>query len=76
MRKIITALLCATLATLGAAAALSMPTTHKPLIAKAAEPVVCVGDRRNYRDFSHCWAVNIKRLTPRVASQYCSRICR
>jgi hypothetical protein len=75
MSKIFMALLCATLSTLGAALALPPPVTHKPLIAKTAEPVVCVGNRRNYRDFNHCWAVNARRK-PKSAARSCSRICK
>jgi hypothetical protein len=75
MPKLFMALLCATLATLGSAAALPLPTPGTLSIEKAAEPVACVGHRRNYRNFNHCWAVNIKRSTPRFASSYCSKIC-
>jgi hypothetical protein len=38
------------------------------------QSVACVGDRRTYRSFTHCWRVN-RKLTPRVASAHCSRIC-
>jgi len=34
---------------------------------------VCVGNRRNFRSFSHCWRVNAK--NSKVAANYCSRIC-
>jgi hypothetical protein len=75
MPKLFIALLCATLATLGSAAALPLPAPGTLSIEKAVEPVACVGFRRNYRNFNHCWAVNIKRSTPRFASSYCSKIC-
>jgi hypothetical protein len=73
MRKVVAALLWATLATLGAAAALPLPKTHKLLIEKAVEPVGCVGNRRNYRDFNHCWRMRGRRSH---RANYCSRICR
>lgn len=75
MPKLFLALLCGTLATLGSAAAVPVPAPGTLWIEKAVEPVVCVGDRRNYRSFNHCWRVNIKRSPPGVASRYCSRIC-
>jgi hypothetical protein len=75
MPKLFMALLCGTLATLGPAAALPLPAPDTLSIERAVEPVVCVGDRRNFRSFNHCWRVTIKRSTPRVASSYCSRIC-
>jgi hypothetical protein len=76
MPKLFTAVLCATLATLGSAAALPLPAPGNPSIEKAVQPVRCVGHRRNYRNFNHCWSYNIKRSTPRFASSYCSKICR
>jgi hypothetical protein len=72
MLRLFTALTCAALATLGSAAAAPLPTLS---VEKAIETVACVGDRRNYRNFNHCWSVNIRRATPRAVSSYCSRIC-
>jgi hypothetical protein len=46
----------------------AMPKADKPSIGQLAEPVVCHGNRRNYRDFNRCWRVN-------RAARYCSRIC-
>lgn len=33
----------------------------------------CIGSRRDYRDFDHCWH---RRAKSRRAVAYCSRICR
>jgi hypothetical protein len=51
----------------------SMPMAGRPLVDRLAQPVFCTGNRRSYRSFSHCWAIN-GRIHPRIAS-YCSRIC-
>jgi hypothetical protein len=40
----------------------------KPSIERVAEPAVCQGNRRSYRNFTHCWRVN-------RAARYCSRVC-
>jgi hypothetical protein len=74
MRK---SLLCAAFASaflgLGATAPSAMPKSDRPSIEHLAQPVVCVGNRRNYRNFNQCWAI-LGRLHPRNAN-YCSRIC-
>jgi hypothetical protein len=72
-------LMCAGIAmafvTIGGAAQSAMSTLDRPLISKAAEPVACVGDRRSYRNFNHCWEVVSRSARPDVASKYCSKIC-
>jgi hypothetical protein len=75
MPRLFTALTCAALATLASAAAAPLPAPSTLSVEKAIETVACVGDRRNYRNFNHCWSVNIRRATPRAVSSYCSRIC-
>jgi hypothetical protein len=55
------------------AAPSAMQRPDRPSVESLAQPVVCVGNRRNYRNFNHCWRVN-GRLHPRNAT-YCSRIC-
>ncbi len=74
MRK---SLLCAAFATaflgVGTAAHSAMQKSDRPSIASLTQPVLCVGNRRNYRNFNHCWRIN-GRLHPRNAN-YCSRIC-
>ena len=77
MRK---SMLCAALAVaflaLGPPVAPSaMQRPDRPAIEPVAQQVVCVGDRRSYRSFNHCWAVNIRRSRPNAVSRYCSRIC-
>jgi hypothetical protein len=71
-------LLCAafSLAFMGlsiAAAPSAMPRTDTPTVENLVQQVICVGNRRTYRSFNHCWRVN-GRLHPRNAN-YCSRIC-
>jgi hypothetical protein len=39
----------------------------------AVEPVVCKGNRRNYRDFNHC--NRSASGSPKARVAYCSRIC-
>ena len=64
-----------------ASAFLGMSTTaqsavlklDRPSIDNLVQPAACVGYRRNYRSFSHCWRV-LGRLSARNAA-YCSRIC-
>jgi hypothetical protein len=46
----------------------SDPAISLELVAKR-----CIGNRRSYRDFSHCWK---RRAKSRRAAAYCSRICR
>jgi hypothetical protein len=46
----------------------AMQKAEKPSIGRLAEPAVCQGHRRSYRNFTHCWRVN-------RATRYCSRIC-
>jgi hypothetical protein len=71
MRK---GLLCAALASaflvMGTAVQSAMPKLDRPVVDKLVEPVVCVGNRRTYRNFNHCWRVN-----KRNSAGYCSRIC-
>lgn len=72
-------LLCAALAAAllggGGAAPSAMPKFAKPSVESPVQPVVCVGNRRNYRNFNHCWRVNSRRNI-RWAQNYCGRICR
>ena len=56
-----------------AAAPSAMPKSVGPSVESPVQPVACVGYRRNYRSFNHCWRVN-GRIHPRNAT-YCSRIC-
>jgi hypothetical protein len=71
-------LLCAAFATaflaVGGTAQSAMQKANKPSVVSHVEPVVCVGDRRNYRNFDHCMQVLGSVNRYRVAS-YCSRIC-
>jgi hypothetical protein len=71
-------LLCAAFATaflaVGGAAQSAMQKIDKLSVATPVESVVCVGNRRTYRDFNHCMRVNGSVSGYRVAS-YCSRIC-
>jgi hypothetical protein len=53
----------------------TVPKAGQPSISPAVEAVVCVGDRRNYRNFNHCWRVNSRRVRVSRAANYCSRIC-
>ena len=54
----------------------AMQRPDRPAIDRAVQPVVCVGDRRNYRDFNQCWQVNSRRVpSRRYIANYCSRIC-
>lgn len=75
MLKTIKVLPLATTAMLGTAAWAPLPKTDTGVLTRAVEPIACVGYRRNYKSFSHCWAVIIKRVRPNWASSYCSRIC-
>jgi hypothetical protein len=75
MRK---GMLCAAFAAaflgMGTAAQSAMPKLGGPAtVGSLVQSVVCVGNRRNYRNFNHCWRVNARR-NPRNAN-YCSRIC-
>jgi hypothetical protein len=77
MRK---SLLCAAFASaflgLGGTAPSAMPKSDRPSIENLAQPVVCVGNRRSYRNFNHCWAVNARtQSNNRWVASYCSRIC-
>lgn len=76
MRK---TLLCAAFAmafaAIGGQAQSAMQKTDRPSVATVVEPVVCVGDRRDYRDYRHCWRVNSRKGSVWPA-RYCSRICR
>jgi hypothetical protein len=71
MRK---GLLCVALASaflgMGTAAQSAVLTPDRPSIEKLVQQAVCVGNRRNYRNFDHCWRVNGRR-----SANYCSRIC-
>jgi hypothetical protein len=58
---------------MGTDAQSAMPTLERPSIDKLVQPARCVGNRRAYRSFNHCWRVNGRR-DPRSAG-YCSRIC-
>jgi hypothetical protein len=58
----------------GGAAQSAMPKFAKPSVESPVQSVVCKGNRRNYRNFNHCWRVNSKR-NPRWAANYCGRIC-
>jgi hypothetical protein len=72
------ALLCAALAmafvAVGSQASSAMQRIVGPSVSKLAEPVRCIGDRRNYRNFNHCWRVNSHKGNVWPA-RYCSRIC-
>jgi hypothetical protein len=59
------------------AAPSAMQRPDRASIEPLAQPVVCVGDRRNYRDFNHCWRVNARSQpnNRRYIVTYCSRIC-
>lgn len=73
MRK---GLLCVALASaflgMGSIAQSAMPKLDRPAVDRLVEPVVCVGNRRTYRNFEHCWRVN-RRTSGNI--NYCSRIC-
>ena len=72
-------LLCTALAmalvAFGGPAQSAMPKIDGPSVSTLVEAVVCVGDRRDYRDFNHCWRVNNRRVRTSAAVRYCSRIC-
>ena len=73
------ALLCAIvtmgLLAWGGPAPSAMPRIGQGSVSSLVERVVCVGDRRDYRDFNHCWRVNNRRIRVSAAVKYCSRIC-
>jgi hypothetical protein len=46
----------------------------KPSASSLVEPVVCIGNRRNYRNFNHCWRVNGHKGSV-WPGRYCARIC-
>ncbi|MBX9590671.1 MAG: hypothetical protein K2X43_15290 [Hyphomonadaceae bacterium] len=75
MRK---TLLCATLAmavlVIDAQAPSALPKADHPSASPLVERVICVGNRRNYRNFNHCWRVNSRRVGSGNI-RYCSRIC-
>jgi len=73
MSKSLLCVLASMFLALGAAAQAPVFRTGGPSIESPVQPVVCVGHRRNYSSFGHCWRVN-GRLNPRNAS-YCHRIC-
>jgi hypothetical protein len=74
MRKgLVCAALAAALLGGGGAAWSAMPGLAKPSVESPVQSVVCVGDRRDYRSFNHCWRINARR--GRWAARYCSRIC-
>ena len=54
---------------IGAPTSSAMPKPAKPTLMKVAEPVVCQGNRRTYRDFNHCRRLN-------TSVRYSSRICK
>lgn len=70
-------LLCAAMAvafvTLGGAAHSAVLRIGKPPTLGMVAPVVCVGDRRTYRNFDHCWSVLARYPW---GARHCSRICR
>jgi hypothetical protein len=70
-------LLCAALASaflgMGTVAQSAMLTPDRPSVETLVQSAVCVGNRRNYRDFNHCWRVNARRNAR--SARYCSRIC-
>jgi len=70
-------LLCAAVAAgfsgIGSGAQAAMQKFDRPSIDSPVQSVVCVGNRRNYRNFNHCWAVNGTRGS--WNARYCSRIC-
>jgi hypothetical protein len=72
-RGLLWAALASAFLTMGTAAQSAVLKLDAPSIDKLVQPVVCVGNRRSYRDFNHCWRV-LGRLNPRNAG-YCSRIC-
>jgi hypothetical protein len=69
-------LLCAATAvafvTLGGDVQSAVLRIDKPPTLGLVEPVVCVGDRRTYRNFDHCWRVLAKYPW---GARHCSRIC-
>jgi len=73
MHKSLLYVLASMFLALGAAAHAPVSKSGRPLVEKPVQSVVCVGNRRNYRSFNHCWRV-IGRLNPRNAG-HCSRIC-
>jgi len=73
MYKTLLCVLASMFLALGAAAHAPVWKTGRPLVEKAVQSVDCVGNRRSYRSFNHCWRVH-GRLNPRNAA-YCSRIC-
>ena len=75
MRKTLpaTALLVAFLV-INVQAASAMPKVDPPSVSALVEPVVCVGNRRSYRNFNHCWRAN-SRWVGSGSIRYCSRIC-
>jgi hypothetical protein len=72
MRK---TLLCVGLATafigIGSSAQSAMPKMDTPSIESVVQQVICIGNRRNFRNFNHCVRVLGSRN-----SNHCSRICR
>ena len=69
------AVLALALAAIGGPADSAMQKVDGPRVSTLVEPVACVGDRRKYRNFNHCWSVNIRRASAGATSRYCSRIC-
>jgi hypothetical protein len=58
------------------AAPSAMQRADKPAVDSLAQPVTCFGNRRNYRNFNHCWQVNARAQSNfRYAANYCSQIC-
>jgi hypothetical protein len=74
-KTMLSAVLALALTAIGGPARSAMQKADRPWVSTAVVPVVCVGDRRKYRDFNHCWSVNIKRASAGATSRYCSRIC-
>jgi hypothetical protein len=62
---------------LGGSAQSAAPKVDRPSVQGPVQAVVCVGNRRSYRDFSQCMRVNSKGgKSYGSVSRYCSRICR
>jgi hypothetical protein len=74
MHKSLLFALVSMLLALSAAAQAPLLQLDRPSVESPVQSTICVGNRRSYRSFTHCWRVN-RKLTPRVASAYCSRIC-
>jgi hypothetical protein len=55
----------------GGSARSAMPKIDRPSMESAVQQVVCIGNRRNFRNFNHCVQILGARNT-----NHCGRICR